>query len=138
RPRRHHLRRCAHTLAWLCVLIAGCISFPRARDEGGPQWIQLRAGLLQLEERDLAPRAFADLSAALVRSHPADWRVWVARTWAAGISGAEEEQAAAQAFRLAPDETQVLQAAAIRSLVHGKWEEAHALANRAWLRGSTT
>ena len=99
---------------------------------------QLRAGLLQLEEPDLAPRSFADLSAALVRSHPTDWRVWVARTWAEGISGAEEEQAAEQAFRLAPDEAQVLQVAAIRSLGRRNWEEAHALANRSWLRGSTT
>ena len=99
---------------------------------------QLRAGLLHLEEPDLAPRSFADLSAALVRSHPAEWRVWVARTWAEGISGAEEQQAAEQAFHLAPDETQVLHLAAVRSLVQGKWEEAYAFANRTWLRGSTT
>jgi tetratricopeptide (TPR) repeat protein len=99
---------------------------------------QLRAGLLHLDEPDLPPRSFAELTAALVKSHPTDWRVWVARTWAEGISGAEEEQAAEQAFRLAPDEAQVLQLAAIRSLVHGKWEEAHALAHRSWLRGSTT
>lgn len=99
---------------------------------------QLWAGLLQLEEPNLAPQTFADLSAALVKSHPADWRVWVARTWAEGVSGDEQEHAAEQAFRLAPDEPEVLQVTALRSLGRGEWEAAHALGNRAWLGGLTT
>jgi hypothetical protein len=99
---------------------------------------QLWAGLLKLEDPDLAPQSFTDLSAALVRAHPADWRVWVARTRAQGIGRDEQLQAGAQALRLAPDETEVLQVAAIHSLAERKWEEAYAFGNRAGLRGSTT
>ena len=99
---------------------------------------QLRAGLVVLETGELNARAYADLSAAVVRQHPGDWRAWVARANTPELPDAEQRDAIAHAASLAPGEREVLRLTAAVALSDGNWAAARKIAIEAWLQGASS
>lgn len=78
----------------------------------------------------------AELTKTLVNGHPDDWRAWVARAEVGDIPITEWQQAVARARELAPEQQRVLRLVALDALGERRWDEARALATKAWLRGA--
>jgi hypothetical protein len=97
---------------------------------------QLLAGLLTLSQTDLGAPERARLTKTLVDAHPGEWRAWVARAEVDHLPIAEWRQAVARARELAPEQQSVLRLVALDALVERRWDDARALARRAWLRGA--
>ena len=96
----------------------------------------LLAGLLTLSLTHVDAQGRAELTKTLVDGHPDDWRAWVARAEVDHIPIAEWRQAVARARELAPEQQPVLRLVALDALVERRWDEARALATKAWLRGA--
>jgi hypothetical protein len=93
------------------------------------------AGLLALSEKGMANRN--TLTRTLVAEHPDDWRILLRRAEADGVPWDEQKQATERALHIAPEQVEVLRAAAYLSLNERRWADAHRLAARAWLKGAS-
>lgn len=96
----------------------------------------LLAGLLLLTEGGVEDRRRSAVTLSLVAAHPDDWRAWIAVARTRSIAPSERELAVERAFRLAPDETEVLRSTAFSALIGQRWEDARTMAIKAWLGGA--
>ncbi|HMF41009.1 MAG TPA: hypothetical protein VKQ32_09945 [Polyangia bacterium] len=92
--------------------------------------------LLTLSQTKVDERRHAEITKSLVADHPGDWRTWVARAETPGLPAAEESQAIEQAWRLAPQQTEVIRLAGFQALRQKRWADARALGVKAWLGGA--